>query len=507
MIVALTGVTGNMGFATLQSVLGLEFVEKIRVLVYPTDKRLKKIKKLKSEKIEILLGNIADPEICEKLICGCEFVVNMAAVIPPISDKHPQRAVECNEVGVNCLVSAIEKQEVQPKLIQISTVALYGNRTSNHPWAQVGDPLLVSPYDIYSATKLRGEFRVLESDIKKFVVLRQTACLYDSLIFDNLSDGLLFHTCFNSPLEWVTMNDSGRLIANIIRREHEAHDLDGVFWNRVFNIGGGAKNRVTGYDTFNAGLKTLGASAKQIFEPNFNSTRNFHGVWFYDGDELENLFHYQTETVEDFWKNLKSKKKYLSLAKIVPKSLIKKFAIKRLFNDANSPKFWAKNKDEAKLTAYFGNSNAYENLPKNWKNFPLLVENYNEFGQKIDYSALLDRSKANMVNLYFDKRAEIKLSDLKNVARAHGGKLLSKTFNGLYAPHEWENSDGEKFSARPYTVLFAGHWLCPTHRKNVWDFDRLSKKDKIFSQIWHDSHDLSENHVYFMDENFATKIK
>lgn len=97
----------------------------------------------------------------QKLIAGADYVVNLAAVIPPLSDQRPELAVECNEKGAQTLVAAIEAADPQPKLIHISTVALYGNRDEKHLWARVGDPLLVSPYDVYSATKLRGELCVL----------------------------------------------------------------------------------------------------------------------------------------------------------------------------------------------------------------------------------------------------------------------------------------------------------------------------------------------------------
>ena len=222
MIVALTGITGNMGQAVLQQIVKNKQIEKFRFLVLEDDKRINKLlKKYKDykDKFEIIYGNIADKEKCRQLVENSDYVINMAAVIPPHSDQQPIKAIECNEIGVNVLVSEIEKLEnKQPKFIHISTVALYGNRNYKHPWARVGDPLLVSPFDIYSATKLRGEFRVLESSIKHWAILRQTAMLHSNMLADNMSDGLMFHTCFNAPLEWVTAHDSGVLIANILKK-------------------------------------------------------------------------------------------------------------------------------------------------------------------------------------------------------------------------------------------------------------------------------------------------
>ena len=71
----------------------------------------------------------------------------------------------------------------------------------------------------------------------------------------------------------------------------------------------------------------------------------------------------------------------------------------------------------------------------------------------------------------------------------------------------WEDQDGKQFTASAYTVIKAGHWINPIYTENVWDFDRLSKKDKIFAQIWYDSHDKDEDYIYSFDENFNAKIK
>lgn len=510
MKIAVTGVTGNMGQATFNELAKIKEIEGFKLLVLPNDKKrmkklLKRNKAIKN-KIEIVYGNIADEAVCEYLVKSVDYVVNMAAVIPPHSDQHPEKAVECNEVGVDKLVTAIERANPQPRLIHISTLALYGNRNYLHPWAQVGDPLLVSPFDIYSATKLRGEFRVLESSIEYFAVLRQSAMLHNNMLSDNLHDGLMFHTCFNAPLEWVTAHDSGVLIANIIRRDIK-EDLSKVFWRKCFNISSVARNRVTGYDTLDDGFKIIGGSAKDFFEPNYNATRNFHGAWFADADKLQNLFHYTSEDVEYFWDNFAKKHKYFKLGKIVPKGIIRQFAIKRLFKNPNSVKYWVKNNDKAKVFAYFGGDEGYRRIGQDWNNFNLLNENKTENGQYIDYKKLRDIKNAFTIDYGFDINGEISLADCKNVAKKHDGKLLSKKLDSIYDKLEWENSDGEKFIARAYTILGAGHWWNKTYQENCWDFDRLSKTDALYAQVWYDSHGKKEDKFYYLDGNYNAKMR
>lgn len=514
MQISVTGITGNMGQATLEELVKIEEIEKYKFLVLPYDRRIKKIlRKYKKyrDKFEIIYGSIADKNKCKKLVDGSDYVINLAAVIPPHSDQKPLKAVECNEVGVKTLVETIEEIKTnQPKFIHTSTVALYGNRNYKHPWARIGDPLLVSPYDIYSATKLRGEFAVLESTIEKWAVLRQTAMLHKNMLSDNMSDGLMFHTCFNAPLEWATAHDSGVLIANIIRKDLK-EDLNESFWNKCFNIGGGSYNCITGFDTLNDGFKIIGGSAKDFFKPYYNATRNFHGVWFYDSKKLDDLFDYQKQDTKEYWEEIAKRHKIYKAGKIVPKSLIGKFAIQRLFKNNNSPYYWAKHNDEARIIAYFSSFEAYRNLGSDWSKFNLLVENKDENGQYIDYNALRKVENAKLIDYFYDidkSDKDITIDDLKNVAKAHGGKLLSDDFDGdLYKTLEWENQDGEVFNAKAYTIIRAGHWINPIYSSNCWDFDRLAKKDAIFSQVWYDSHDKDEDYVYSFDDKFKAQIR
>ena len=164
MLVCLTGVSGNMGHAALKELVLYDKIDKLRVFILKNDPLLKRVKKdLKKykNKIEVFYGNLANRHDVEEFLKDSNYIINMAAVIPPKSDKFPKLAIECNELGVKNIVSVIEGMDNQPKLIHIASVALYGNRGEAHPYGRVGDPLLVSPFVIYSVTKMRGELAVL----------------------------------------------------------------------------------------------------------------------------------------------------------------------------------------------------------------------------------------------------------------------------------------------------------------------------------------------------------
>ena len=504
MIVALLGSSGHMGIKTLEEFLKVPEIDKVKVLLERKEKRNKLVKKLAKKnkgRVEILYGDIANKEDCEKLVEGSSYVFNLAAVIPPKSDKHPDLATLANEVGPKNLVEIIEKNP-EIKFIDITSVALYGHRTEKHPYERVGDPLLPSVFDVYAANKLRGEFHILESDIPNFVIIRQTAMIYLEMLAANMDDGLMFHTAFNDPLEWSTAEDSGLLMANIIREDIKGNLTQENFWRKIFNLGGGRENCITGYETIDGGFKLMGASGKKFYDPNYNVTRNFHGGFYYDGDELEKLFHYQRDKISEYWAKIGKKYPYMKMGKICPSGLVKSMAIKRLFKDSNSPQYWYAHNDIPRLTAFFGSQEAYENQPKKWEDFKLWdylpYQDFEKYYVPIDYGFDIDK-----------KDSEVTLEDLQNVAKLHGGKLLSKEFKkgDVYAKLEWENSDGERFIARPYTVLRGGHWWNPLYVSNTWDFDRLAKKDQIYAAYWYDSHDKDENHCYYMDDKYEAFMK
>ena len=502
MKIAITGATGNLGKSVLKELLKLDFVETINILGHNkkrTEDLIKKNKKYK-KKIHVVMGSLDDIESCRSLIKDMDIVINSAGVIPPLSDSKPNIAVKTNEIGVKTLVSAIE-EENKTKLIHISTIDVYGYRNEKHPSGRIEDPLIPSVYDIYGITKMRGEYAVLESNINSYVVLRQTAMLYDDILMKNISSEIMFQTAFNSPLEWITDKETGTLFKNIIIKEHNMELNYDNFWNKCFNVGGCRENKNTYYESIDIGFKIIGGNVPDFFNTNYDSLRNSHGIWLTDSDKLEDLFHYKSITYSEFWDKVKRKYWYFSIAKILPKKWIKKRFIDKLLDKKHSPSNWVKVNDDARITAFFGSKENYYNIDNDWNNFNLSCKSEGYENSK---------NNPNLINYYYDVDKDIKditIDDLRNVATAHGGRLISNEYNNPYQKLEWETQDKEIFMAKPYTILKCGHWYNTSYKVYAWDFDRLSKKDKIYASIWLDSHDKSENNYYYFDDNFNAMIK
>lgn len=508
--VAMTGASGNMGQAVVKEVMDLHYV-RLRLLLL-NEKRERKLAKkwakLYGDRVEVFFGNMKYIDDCRTLVKGADHVVNMAAVIPPLADRRPDLARDVNVTGVKNIVTAIEELAFQPKFIHISTVAIYGNRNHLHPWGRVGDPLLPSAYDTYGTGKLIGERYVLDSEIKTWAILRQTGMLYEKLLMANVSDGLMFHTCFNVPIEWVSDRDSGVLIKNILSSDYENGAKD--FWKKVYNIGGGSAYRTTGFETFDMGFGMIGGSVEKFMHPNWHATRNFHCMWFADSDELEQKFHFRSGSMAKFWTDVKNKNRYFSLAKILPASAISAMVIKPLLKDDNAPFKWVKEGNEGRTEAFFGGKNRMESIGTDWRDFA--IWNKNQIDGH-DYNKEINIAYAGECRLsrgYDESKpdSELCLADLKKAARFRGGKCLAKDFvkGDWYTKVEWECEDGHTFFASPFTVLKAGHWCPHCIKENRWNFDRLAKKNKFYAQVWYDSHDKSENAIYYIDENGKSAI-
>lgn len=501
--IALTGATGAMGGEVLSSLLRSPENFYIRLIILETEKKIpafvKKLLKNNSNRIFAFRGDIARYEDCEKLIDGADYIIHCASVIPPKSDHDPHGTYLSNFIGTKNLVDALKNsgrcEEVG--FVHIATVAMYGNRSFPHLWGRVGDPIVSSDYDSYSLYKLKAERYVLESGLKKFVSLRQTGILHKYMFANNLKDGLMFHTCWNCALEWVTDADSGVLCKNLVENDLKGN-LNG-FWNRIYNIGGGENCRLTGFESMDRCFSILtGTGLKKFFKPDWNVLRNFHGVWFYDSDELENFLHFRSESFDGFWKRMQKKYFYFKLAILVPPPLISKFAFKRLFKNTNSPKYWLEHGKDGRIRAFYGSREEYKKIGEDWKNFPLLCENKTENGE-IDYGKLKDIKGARnfLLDHGYDESKpfdELGFEDLDKAAKFRGGKCLSDQYKAgdIYGKVKWQCREGHNFISSPYTVLKGGYWCPHCCEPKPWQYGKLAKDIPFYAQVYYDSHRKGE---------------
>ena len=508
-----TGASGNMGSEVLKQTMDTGRVKGVVLLrKKPANEKLaKKLKKKYGDDIEIIFGDLSKKEDCVKAVANADYVFHCAAVIPPVSDHHPELAMGTNYIGACNLCDAIKENPRADKIkfIEIGTVAEYGNRTYQHPLGRVGDPLIVSAFDFYAVTKLRAERHIIESGLRYWVSLRQSGILYDNFMMANLHDGLMFHTCWNTPIEWATARSSGLLGKNLI-----IGDMDGTlpeeFWRRVYNIGNGEAARVTGYDTFASGFGLMGAKPEDLFKPDWNIARNFHCMWYYDSDVLDNYLHFQSsETYQDFWDHLGSKFFYRLWKLGKPfKKLIAKTMIMPLFENSNSPKYWLNHPEcEPRINAFFGSREEYNKIGDDWNNYQVWSKGQIPGISKEDFEASKKKENVTrdmLLSHGFDDTKsdkDIDIEDCKSAAEFRGGKLLSEKVKkgDVYTKVKWCCHQGHEFEASPYLILRTGHWCPECCQPAPWNYDELAKHIPFYAQLYYDTHTKEESNFYPAD--------
>jgi nucleoside-diphosphate-sugar epimerase len=503
--IALTGASGAMGGEALDQLLDSSLDIHITVFLWEKEKKKpaffrESIRKGK-ERLTFVRGDLSRYEDCVKFIDGADYVIHCAALIPPRSDHDEEAAYRCNYLANKNLIDAINasKNPAAIKFVYIGTVAEYGNRNLKTLWGRVGDPIISSDYDCYSMDKIRAERYLLDHRPPHFVSLRQTAIAHKYLFKNNMKDGLMFHTSWNDPLEWVSDRDSGRLITHLVEEDQKGELKD--FWDQIYNIGGGRSCRVTGYESIAAGFALMGRTPKDFFNPEWNISRNFHGLYYLDSDLLEEKLHFRQDSLADFWGRMRKKYRYFALAKIVPPALLKAWVFKPLLKNDNAPMYWLNHHEVGRIKAFYGGEAAFKAIPRAWKNFPLLCENKAPDGSFIDGEKLKDQSWALANRLVldhgFDEKkplTELDLSDMIKAAAFRGGLCLSKSMNkgDLWTKLQWQCAEGHVFEASPFTILFGGYWCPECEQPKPWATGKLAAKSPFFAQVYFADHAKDE---------------
>ena len=368
--VFLTGATGVMGGAGLKELIKYPQDYEITVLARPSKKNQEKLKRYISQGLKIIWGDLLDTESLRKGISNSDIVLHVGGMVSPQADHYPEKTMEVNVGSMKKIASIVKEiEETDPgreiKIVYIGSVSQYGSKLPPDHWGKVGDPLKADKNDAYPISKIKAEEALKNSGVKKWVSIRQTSILHPGLL-KNANNPVAFHTPLNGVLEWITTEDSGRLLERVCRRE-----VPETFWNRCYNAGGGKNFRLTNLEFERGILNAMGCPApEKIFEPNWFATRNFHGMWFEDSDLLDDILQYrEPDTFDEALKRIRrTMPLYFRLAPLAPSIFIKLFMRRVASKPPLGPLSWIKNKDEEKIKAYFGSKKEYDAIP-DWKNF------------------------------------------------------------------------------------------------------------------------------------------
>ena len=361
--VFLTGATGNMGWAGFQELYARRERFNIRLLARGSKKNHKMLDKYASDpSVTVIWGDLTRYEDVLEGVTGADYVLHVGGMVSPAADYYPEKTLKTNVAAAENVVKAVLAQPNADDIrgVYIGSVAQYGDRNPPRHWGDVNEPQTPAKFDMYALSKIRSEEIFENAGLKRWVSLRQSGILYPGIL--KVVNPTAFHVPVGGVLEWATIEDSGRLMAQVCEDW-----VSEEFWNQKYNISSGEQYRMTNYEFETRLLDGLGLPGpEKVFEPQWFALKNFHGMWYTDGDKLEDFLHFRANTpVDDYFATMKSKLPWFySFAFLAPAWAVKFFMKPYAFEKGMGTQWWVDN-DPEKFQAYYGSREEYEAI-KSW---------------------------------------------------------------------------------------------------------------------------------------------
>lgn len=469
----LTGATGVMGLQTLHALLAKNKFD-ITVLARPSGKNQKKLRPFEEKGVKVIWGDLTAPDDIEKGVCEADVVLHVGGLVSPVADWMPEKTLKVNTQSMRYIIDSALRREAAGKevrVVYIGSVSQYGWRPQPFHWGRVGDPMRVATFDSYALSKTIAERMLAESGLRYWASLRQTGIMHPGILM-KASDPISFHVPQRGVLEWITAEESGRLLAEVA--EVNAPER---FWCNFWNIGGGDSYRKSNYDFMAMTMKAVGTpEPKKVFDYNWFASKNFHGIWFSDSDELEEMFHFRSGiSFKEYMAGLKKQLPfYFRLAPLAPASVIKAAMKKVAQKKILGPLSWIADNDSQRIEAAWGGREKYDTLP-DWEHADLREPS------KMDLTLMHGYDEAFRIE-------DLDIEQLREAAEFRGGRLLRMDYTpgDIKTQLEWECAEGHRFKMSPLTILRGGHW-CPkcleAQLSDPGAFRRQAKKSPFLGQI------------------------
>ena len=104
--ILLTGASGTIGFEVLKQLYQKKELYDITVFDIKSSQSVKKFDYFKND-ITIVYGNIFDENDLNSIDASQDFVIHLAATIPPLADENPKLSHLVNTTGTEKLIRAL----------------------------------------------------------------------------------------------------------------------------------------------------------------------------------------------------------------------------------------------------------------------------------------------------------------------------------------------------------------------------------------------------------------
>ncbi len=282
MRVLITGGTGRWGPPVCEAFLKEGF--NVRLLLHR-----KRVKGLGSN-LEVVWGDITQPDSVRKAMDGIDAVVHLAGIVQPLTEQNPDLAYKVNVGGTQTIVNLIREKGESIPFVFPSSVAVFG------PCPDATEPLHLernpcNPTSVYAKTKVQAENLIKESGID-YVILRVTAVPYLRLTLSDMKAHL--HTIpLKNRIEFCHPDDASLAILNVVK------NFDAVKGNTLI-IAGGSSQQIHYEDMLRRILGTFGLP----LPPAHKFAQEPYYLDWYDTSKSQALLNFQRKTLDDYAEDL-----------------------------------------------------------------------------------------------------------------------------------------------------------------------------------------------------------
>lgn len=295
---------------------------------------------------------------------------------------------------------------------------------------------------------------------------------------------IIFHQPANNVLEWSTSIESGICMANVCEDW-----VPESFWRKGYNLSSGAGYRLTCRELTDMMLNPFGISIQDIYDADAIPFYNFHGHYFSDSDQLDNILHFRCIPGEQYWGGVKDEMQRMAanpmIAAMFPSAEQMKAHNKEIGSKKGGLYYALEHNDENWIKAFFGSKEKRAEI-KSWDDVKLFHPS--------EEQTYLDHG-------YDEKKGleNLDLSDLQKAAAFRGGECLAKEMPAdIYIPVKWKCADGHEFEMSVNAVLQGGHW-CPECLAYEWHYGDMAKKNPFYAQVWTPLHQDEDDYVIPME--------
>ena len=296
--VLVTGAAGSVGLQVIKFLLS-EGKYEITALDLRNKKSLKRLKKYR-KRVNIIFGDVTDNVLMEALVRDHNVIIHLASVIPPFSEfsKKIGEIVEYN--GTENIIKAINYYNKNCYLIYASTTSLYDS--------SLKEKIKEEELSNYSLNKYNTE-NLIKRKLKNYTILRLP------LVLNNIiNESFIFSIKKNSLIEVTTNIDAAYAFVKCIPYEKELN-------KKTFNVGMGKDGRII----YNVILKNIldyqGLNLRYILSRIFLN-KDYNSPILLDSDILDDIIHYRTDSLYNYFRRLKRSGKKRKLRKVLAKPMV-----------------------------------------------------------------------------------------------------------------------------------------------------------------------------------------